>query len=153
HAFPGVDLALTDFPDKDNQKKLVQAFLATTLQTAICVEAVGGGSKVGVLLDNVAAGHFWPSGAAQDRRAYFELVAYSGSNVVYQSGVVPAGANLLTEADPDLWLLRDCMFDANDAGVDMFWQAASYESNTLPVKTTFDPSSADFYKTHKIRFF
>jgi hypothetical protein len=153
HAFPGVDLALTDFPDKPNQQNLVLAFLNTTLQTAICVEPFGGGDKVGVLLDNVATGHFWPSGAAQDRRAWFEVVAYSGSNVVYQSGVVPDGTNLITGADPDLWLLRDCMFDANDAGVDMFWQAADYESNTLPVKTTFDPSSPDFYKTHKIRFF
>ncbi len=35
----------------------------------------------------------------------------------------------------------------------MFWQAAIYDSNTLPVKTTFDPASPDFYKTHKIRFF
>ena len=153
HAFPAVDLAVTDFPDKDNQKKLVLAFLATTLQTALCVEPFGGGSKVGVLLDNVATGHFWPSGSAQDRRAWFEVVAYSGGNVVYQSGVVPDGANLLTEADPDLWLLRDCMFDASGTEVDMFWQAADYESNNLPVKTTFDPASPDFYKTHKIRFF
>ncbi len=129
------------------------AFLNTTLQTALCVEPFGGGSKVAVLLDNVATGHFWPSGAAQDRRAWFEVNAYSGSNVVYQSGVVPADANLLTDADPDLWLLRDCMFDAGGSEVSMFWQAASYESNTLPVKTTFDPSSPDFYKTHKLRFF
>jgi hypothetical protein len=153
HAFPGVDLALTDFPDKDNQKTLVQAFLAATLQTAICVEPFGGGSKVGVLLDNVATGHFWPSGAAQDRRAFFEVVAYSGQNVVYQSGVAADNSNLITGADPDIWLLRDCMFDGSGKEVDMFWQAADYESNTLPVKTTFDPSSPDFYKTHKIRFF
>jgi hypothetical protein len=153
HAMPAVDLALTDFPDKDNQKALVEAFLNTTLQTALCVEPFGGGLKVAVLLDNVATGHFWPSGAAQDRRAWFEVVGYAGSNVVYQSGVVPDGANLLTEADPDLWLLRDCMFDGNGAEVSMFWQAADYESNALPVKTTFDPASPDFYKTHKLRFF
>ncbi len=153
HAMPGVDLALTDFPDKDNQKALVAAFLNTTLQTALCVEPFGGGSKVAVLLDNVATGHFWPSGAAQDRRAWFEVIAYSGSTVVYQSGVVPDGANLLTDADPDIWLLRDCMFDAGGDEVSMFWQAADYESNTLPVKVTFDPSDPRFYSTHKIRFF
>ena len=45
------------------------------------------------------------------------------------------------------------MFDASGTEVDMFWQAADYESNNLPVKTTFDPASPDFYKTHKIRFF
>jgi hypothetical protein len=33
----------------------------------------------------------------------------------------------------------------------MFWEAADTEGNELPVKTTFDPSSPDFYKTHKIR--
>jgi hypothetical protein len=153
HAFPAVDLALTDFPDKDNQRNLVEAFLKTTLQTAICVEPFAGGAKVGILVDNVATGHFWPSGAAQDRRAWAEVIAYSGSNVLYSSGVVPDGANLVTQADPDLWLLRDCMFDANGSEVAMFWLAASYESNTLPVKVTFDPSDPRFYSTHKIRFF
>lgn len=153
HSFPGVDLALTDFPDKANQQTLVTAFLNSTLQTALCVEPFGGGLKVAVLLDNVATGHFFPSGAAQDRRAYFEVVGYAGSNVVYQSGVVPDGANLITQGDPDLWLLRDCIFDTAGNEVSMFWLAASYDSNTLPVKTTFDPASPDFYKTHKLRYF
>ncbi len=74
--------------------------------------------------------------------------------MVYQSGVVPDGSNLVTDAaDPDIWLLRDCMFDTGGKEVSMFWQAADYESNTLPVKVTFDPSDPRFYSTHKIRFF
>jgi Cytochrome c554 and c-prime len=153
HAFPAVDLAVTDFPDKENQRALVESFLGTTLQTAICVEPFAGGVKLGVLVDNVATGHFWPSGAAQDRRAWFEVVAYSGSDVVYQSGVVPEGANLLTDADPDIWLLRDCMFDETGSEVSMFWEAFDFESNTLPVKVTFDPMDPRYYQTHKIRYF
>src|SRR5712671_2012121 len=72
HTFPGVDLALTDFPDKDRQRQQVQALLDTTLQTAICVQHFGNQAQVSVIMDNVAAGHAFPSGAEQDRRVYSE---------------------------------------------------------------------------------
>jgi hypothetical protein len=55
--------------------------------------------------------------------------------------------------DPDLWLLRDCMFDATGKQVDMFWQAASTESNELPAPVTFDPTNPDYYKTHIVQYF
>ena len=55
--------------------------------------------------------------------------------------------------DPDRWLLRDCMFDDSGKEVHMFWEAASFETNGLPAKPTFDISSPDFYQTHKQRFF
>jgi len=153
HTFPGVDMALTPFPDTDRQRTEIQALLDTTLQTAICVQKFGSEAQVSVIMDNVAAGHSFPSGAEQDRRAFVELIAYSGTTPVYQSGVIPAGTGSATSTDPDLWMMRDCMFDETDQEVHMFWEAASYETNGLPALTTFDPTSPEFYKGHKFRLF
>jgi hypothetical protein len=53
--------------------------------------------------------------------------------------------------DPDLWLLRDCIFDDKGAEVHMFWQAASTEGNALPGPVTFDATDPRFYQTHVFR--
>jgi hypothetical protein len=152
HDFPAVDVALTPgFPNADTEKQAVQAFLQTTLQTALCVTQQGG---VRVLLDNVAAGHFFPSGASQDRRVFAEVVASKGGTVVYQSGVVPDGTPVVSvQNDPDLWLLRDCMFDGNGEQVDMFWQAATTQGDELPVQVTFDTTDPRYYQTHIVQNF
>jgi len=149
---PGVDIALTNFPNQPEQLSLVQAALNPTLQSALCVEPFGGGVKLSAIIDNVAAGHNFPSGATQDRRAWFEITAYSAGTVVYSSGLVPDGTPVVSVPDPDLWLLRDCMFAPDGGQVDMFWQAASIDGNELPAIVTFDISSPDFYLGHKLRY-
>ena len=154
HTFPGVDLALTPFPDKQRQREQVQSLLDTTNQTAICVQQFGNTGQVSVIIDNVAAGHDFPSGAEQDRRSYVELIAYDGSGAkLLESGVVANGTASSASTDPNLWMQRDCMFDASGKEVHMFWEAASFETNALPPLTTFDVSSPDFYKGHKYKFY
>ena len=155
HAFPAVDTALTDFPEAADQKARVASFMKTTLQSALCVAQVGTSTTLRVILDNVAAGHGWPSGSAQDRRAFVEVVAYQSDQPVYQSGVVADGQSVVDvgASDPDLWLLRDCMFDGGGAEVHMFWQAASYETNQLPGQLTFDQTDPRYYQTHVYRSF
>jgi hypothetical protein len=151
HAFPGVDVALTaDFPGRDEQRKAVQRSLDATVQAALCVKA---GSVVQVVLDNVGAGHLFPSGASQDRRAWVEVVAYAGGARIYESGVVPAETSPLTKPDADLWLFRDCLLDAKGHEVHMFWEASKYDSNQLPAAVTTDPSDPAFYATHVARAF
>ena len=145
HQFPGVDLALGEFPEADAQRSAVQAFLDTTLQTALCVRGLGAQASVFVVVDNVAAGHQWPSGAAQDRRAWFEVNAYSAGVAIYQSGVAQGDA---LPTDSDLWLIRDCLFDDQGERIDTFWDAATTDSNQLPGQLTFDPSSPLFYRSH-----
>ena len=151
HTFAAIDVAVVPFPDVERQRQLVQSLLDTTLQTALCVEPLGAASRIRVILDNVAAGHSFPSGSAQDRRSWVEIVAYSGGKVIYSSGVVPAGASPTELADRDLWLLRDCIFDASGAQVSMFWQAASSEGNSLPPLITFDASDSRYYEAHKVK--
>jgi hypothetical protein len=151
HDFPSVDVALDPaFPNQAAEQQNVQTFLQTTLQAALCVTQGGG---VRVIVDNVSAGHFFPSGAAQDRRAFAEVIASKGGQTIYQSGVLPDPSTPVVSIpnDPDLWLLRDCMFDGADGGgqqVDMFWQAASSEGNELPMPVTTDKTDPRYYQTH-----
>jgi hypothetical protein len=151
HQFPGVDVALTTFPQADVQQAAVQSFLDTTLQAALCVKGVAGQVTLQVVLDNVGAGHEWPSGATQDRRAWVELQAFQGSTSFYQSGVVADGQSVLSLADPDLWLIRDCIFDGQGKEVNMFWQAANHDSNQLPGPTTNVQTDPAYYLTHVFR--
>jgi hypothetical protein len=153
HQFPGVDQALTmPFPEVTEQQLAVQGALDTTLQAALCVKGVPGQATVQVVLDNVGTGHAWPSGATQDRRAWVEVIAYdANSKVLYQSGVVGDGQSVVALTDPDLWLIRDCLFDAQGKGVSMMWQASSYESNQLPGPVTANQTDPRYYLTHLMR--
>lgn len=147
HDFPAVDVALDpSFANLAAEKANNLTSLQTTLQAALCVTELGA---VRVIVDNVSAGHFWPSGAAQDRRAWAEVIAYKNGAQFYESGVIPAGTPVVAvQNDPDLWLLRDCMFDATSKQVDMFWQAVTTQGNELPVPVTTDLTDPRYYQTH-----
>jgi len=151
HRFPAVDQALTDLPGAAELAAANQALLDTTLQSALCLQTIPSGSSISVILDNVAGGHSFPSGAAQDRRAWVEVTAYAGDEVVYQSGNVAPGDGVTDLDDADLWLIRDCLFDGDDTQVHMFWEAQDYESNLLPGQITFDRSDPRFYQTHVVQ--
>ena len=153
HQFPGVDLALTPFPEAEAQRTAVQSLLDTTLQTALCVRGTGTNANLVVVVDNVASGHKWPSGAAQDRRAWFEVAAFSQGRESYRSGHVAPGSDPEPAQDLDLWLVSDCMLDDTGSSVSKMWAAKSVDSNLIPGQLTFDKSSPLFYQTHVMRSF
>jgi hypothetical protein len=153
HALPGVDLALTaGFPGTDTAQLEVQALLDSTIQGTLCLTDDAANPTVEVTLDNVGAGHFYPSGATPDRRAWVAITAYAADQVIYQSGAVPAGQSveMTAASDPDLWLIRDCLFDGTGAQTNMFWDAATLSpSNQIPgsvKQTVSDPTS--FTRSH-----
>jgi hypothetical protein len=100
-------------------------------------------------LDNVGAGHSWPSGATPDRRGWVEINAYAGTDVIYSSGGA-AAMPLENSPDPDLWLMRDCLFDAQGNEKHMFWEAVTVgDGHQLPggiMAVVSDPGS--FSRTH-----
>jgi hypothetical protein len=151
HDFPAVDVALTEFPNRKQQRAAIQDLLDTSVQSALCVKGLGSNLSVMVILDNVAAGHSFPSGVAHDRRAWVELTGYQAGELVYQSGVVPEGGSPTQLDDPDLWLLRDCGHDDQGKHVEMFWDATGVEPFLLPGQATFDASDKRFYQTHVYR--
>lgn len=145
HTMAGVDLALTPFTQEDAQKTAAQKLLDGTLITKLCVKEAPQGVIAEITLDDAFAGHNFPSGAAQDRRAWLELIAYRNGAVVYSSGAVADGQAATAVTDPDYWLLRDTIFDTAGKETHLFWQAATYQSANLPVAVTSDPQDPAFY--------
>lgn len=153
HTFAAVDVAITPFPEQDAQRAEIQRQLDFTLQSAVCVGTVGGSSTLRVILDNVGAGHSFPSGSAPDRRAWVELTAKRAGAVVFESGRVPAAEAVAEHPDPNLWLLRDCVFDGAGQETHLFGLAASYESHLLPTQASFDPRDPAYYRNNIVRAF
>lgn len=150
HDFPAVDLALTEFPHVEEQRARAQKLLDSTVQSTLCWNPVT--SRIEVTLDNVGAGHGWPSGATPDRRAWVEVDAYLGADHLYSSGGAGAGP-LEASTDPDLWLVRDCLFDETGAEVTMFWEAAQVTSNQLPAAVTANVNDPASFIPHRQRAF
>jgi hypothetical protein len=148
HTFAAVDVALTPFPEREEQRRLVQKELDGTLQATLCVEVGAGAQAVSVTLENVGAGHGWPSGAVADRRAWVEVIAEAKGEVVLQSGVVPEGSSLTKLDDPDLWLIRDCIYDEQGKETHDFWAARRWLSNQLAAPLSLDPKARIHERTH-----
>lgn len=127
HLFPGVDVALTEFPDREAQRMAVECALALNSRIVSVLPDGLGGVTVHA---ETSAGHGQPSGSAQDRRLWLELVAYDADDhVVFSSGQIADGeveekASGSTGYDRQLALFRDWIFDAQGEPVHMFWEAA-----------------------------
>ena len=157
HSMPGVDIALTPFPARDEQKQAVQSMLNTTVAAQLCVDDDSAdGSTIELTLENVGAGHAFPSGAAQDRRVWSELVASDSSGrVLWSTGVVSTGQALadVQKSDTLLWRFGDQLFGDNGEEVHMFWQAARYQTDALPAPTAATPVDPRYIDPHRVRSF
>jgi len=148
HTWPGVDRAITDFPERETQRALIERELDQTLRLELCVRQLPGAASLHVTLENVAAGHHFPSGAAQDRRVWVEVRAWAAATLLYESGDVPVDQAVADDPDPALWLLRDRALGQDGKEAHMFWQVAKLEQNTIPGPVSFDPKHPDYFITH-----
>jgi hypothetical protein len=145
HSFPGIDLALTSWPEMEAQRASMAKILDPALGARLCVTPVDGG-QILYRLDNINGGHMWPSGAAHDRRSWAEVIAYDAKGgVVFQTGVVADGADPDPTTDANLWEQRELVFD--DAGNEVlyFWEVRQTDTSLLlPPAVTFDISDPRF---------
>jgi hypothetical protein len=154
HSFVGIDRALTPFPQAEQQKADIQAFLDTTLAASLCVTTGSNNVQLRVVIDNVASGHSAPSGAGADRRLFVELIAKKGEDVIYKSGVEETGKPIHEGPDDkDLWLIRDLVFDKDGKETHQFGQATCYETRLLPFPVTKDRSDPRYYQRNIARDF
>jgi hypothetical protein len=158
HMWPAVDQALTPFVEMPAQAEAIQRDLDGAIsilgpirlgETApgggICVDPQGGG-RITVRIDGLGIGHKFPSGAAQDRRAWLELIAFDAlNNVVFQTGVVPDQMDPEEIADPNLKFYWDQVFKADNTPAHFFWEIArSDPSRLLKEPTTLDKNDPAF---------
>ncbi|MCP5067491.1 MAG: hypothetical protein GY946_13080 [bacterium] len=142
HSMPGPGVVVNDFPNPEDAPDLKQAnweameeFRSTALCASLCVEEQDtGDSAITVWLHNETAGHAWPSGANQDRRAWVQLQAFTGTEATFTSGLVGDTEPLQAYVeDPTLWWFGDRLFDKNGEETHLAWEAATYEARSLPV--------------------
>jgi hypothetical protein len=163
HLWPAIDQALTPLPGGDLLAAGIKrdldpavavigpAVFATNLQYGgICLDPPG---VLSVRMDSIGTAHGWPTGAAQDRRAWLEVVAYdAGDRVVFASGTLgpndatplPDGMDPDQLADPNLFGLWDRVFKDDGSPAHMFWDIARYESQLLRPPVTLDKNSPQF---------
>ncbi len=138
HTFAGIDTALTPWPEMAEQRAAIDRDLKGVVAAKLCVVPTNGG-EITMRLDNIGGGHMFPSGAAHDRRAWVELVAYdSNDQIVFQSGVVPDDKDPEDIADPNLFFMWDKTFKSDNTPADFFWDVARYESFLLKPAVTLD---------------
>lgn len=149
HTFAAVDTALIDWPGKELQQAAIERDLGGLIVARLCVLPVDGG-RIDYRLDDVGAGHMFPSGATVDRRAWAEIVAYEGDTVVFSSGVIPVGGEQLDPeelADPNLWMMKTDAVDGAGNPTDRFWRIATLDhpGSLLQPAVTTDPQDPRFY--------
>jgi hypothetical protein len=115
-----------------------------------------------VRLDTFSVGHMFPSGAAQDRRTWLEVIAYDvDNNVVFQSGVVPDDKDpeeidddyINCTAGPEgcsgFW---DRTYQADGSQAHFFWDVATVDSKLLRPQITLDPNDPAYDHSTTVRY-
>jgi len=166
HMWPAIDQALTAFPEADAQAAGIKrdldpavaiigpAPVASNVQSGgICLDPPG---VLSVRIDSIGTAHNWPSGAAQDRRAWLEVIAYDagGNNaqVVFSSGAVPDGVDPEQIDDPELFGLWDRTFKDDGTPAHFFWDVATVDSVLLRPPVTLDRTSPAFDHSSTAKF-
>lgn len=143
HSMPGVDLALTAFPERETQRIAVKKILDDAISAKLCVTADAAGVRVEVTLRSERVGHSFPSGSAQDRRVWVELEGTRGGAVAFTSGQIPERKAVSASADSQILLLRDYHYDAEDHETELFWKTVRFKNVQLPVAPSLkSPDSA-----------
>ena len=132
HRMAAVDVPITPWPGREEYTQLTQETIENTVRAELCIDSEPPGYRITVGLENVAAGHTFPSGASQDRRIWTEIKAYSGDQVIWESGVVAEGQPAMDVVGPDEGItLRDYLFTADGEEAHMFWEVDSVERDVL----------------------
>lgn len=145
HRMAAVDVALGPWPDADGQRAAIARDLAGVLAAKLCVVPGDNGIRVDVTLDNLQAGHAFPSGVTHARRAWVELVVEEAGAVRYQRGVFDPRAASIPLDEPGAWVLGSRFLGADGAEVTHVWDATAIESTLLPPAVTLDPQDPAYY--------
>lgn len=133
HLMPGVDTALTDFPGKDVQLKAI----ACALRNAVTLTLTMRPDRSAEVWLETDVGHHWPTGAAQDRRAWLEVHAYDRNGAeVFSVGQIADDQPLPSrETAPNLVQMRDWIYDADGNEAHMFWDVAPSEAHPTGIES------------------
>ena len=120
HDFIGVDIAMTPFPNANEQRATVDSMLrhsATMSVDAPSTASVNDSIRIAVQITNDRTGHNLPSSVFFFRQMWVEVTVNKGSDVAYRSGHLDANGDLMDRhselqpnADKNLMLFGGYLF-------------------------------------------
>lgn len=144
HRLASVDIALTDWPEKVAQAESIATFQGAAYLPRICVSPDMGGS-IQLRLDNPISGHMLPTGAAHDRRVWVEMHAYDANDVELMATGVVADGEDPDRDDPQLWEIKEEVFDGSGQPTLFFWDVRSTDKTGLLRPTvTSNPNDPNY---------
>ncbi|NUO79576.1 hypothetical protein HUU05_05835 [candidate division KSB1 bacterium] len=144
HYFVGVDVPLVDFPGADLQRQMSDSLLKNAAEISVNAPAsvqTGDTLRFTVKVMNTRTGHHLPSGTAAERQMWIALEARAADgSLLYQTGQLDANGDLMDghsvlqpNADRDLVVFRQKLFDETGKEVLFFFQAKTVENNLIPL--------------------
>ena len=163
HLWPGIDEALTPFPGMDVMSAGIHRDLHGAISVTgptprdgppapggICLDPPG---VLSVRVDSIGTGHSWPSGAAQDRRAWLEVTAKrTDGSIVFQSGQVADRQDPEALNDPNLLGFWDRTARTDGMPAHFFWEVATVDSKLLKGPPTIDKNDPLFDHSTTAKF-
>lgn len=129
HTFPGIDHALTPFPEKEAQLTAITELLESAAELNFFTElpdsvTPGKGLDLAVIVANTS-GHNLPTGTTFSRQIWLEVTVMADSDTIYRSGHLNSDGDLYDfyidsqkKIDPDLIIFRTVLYDAKgDSGL------------------------------------
>jgi hypothetical protein len=120
HDFVGVDVAITDFPNKPAQRAAVDSLLKNSASMALIAPSTatqGDSVTVHVRITNDKTGHNLPTSVFFFRQMWVEVTASDAVGTIYRSGHLDANGDLMDKysvlqpnADPDLALYSGTLY-------------------------------------------
>ncbi|MBM4165316.1 MAG: hypothetical protein FJ218_00060 [Ignavibacteria bacterium] len=140
HDFIGVDVAITDFPNKPQQRAAIDSLLknAATLTANIPSSAnLNDSINIGVTIINDKTGHNLPTSVFFNRQMWIEVTVSKGSDTVYRSGHFDANGDLMDNnsaiapnADKDLVIFNGSLY--KDGHPSNAFELDSVVNKTIP---------------------
>lgn len=173
HMWPAVDLALTPFPQMEEQeaavsRDLLPAIAIKGIKPGGTTEAPGGiclnpDLTLTVRIDSFSVGHMFPSGATQDRRVWLQVEVFDAAgNVIFERGKVPDGVDPEQTNDPTVNCANidapDCAgfwdrtYRSDGEPAHFFWDVASSKSRLIRPPVTRDQNSAAYDHSTTVKY-
>jgi hypothetical protein len=148
HDFIGVDVAITDFPNKAQQLAAIDLLLkdaASMTVTAPSTANLSDSIRVAVQVTNDRTGHNLPTSVFFNRQMWIEVNVWNGVDTVYRSGHLDANGDLMDNnsvlnpnGDKDLTLFGGTLYK-NGVETNVF-ELDSLVNNSLPPFVTHSSS-------------
>ena len=140
HTFAGVDVAITEFPNKAEQRAEIDSLLKNSASMDLelpSLAATGDTVRASVRVRNDKTGHNLPTSVFFNRQMWIEITVWRRTDTLYRSGHFDANGDLMDaksalnpNGDPDLTIFGGTLYkNGEESNV---FELDSLVNNTIP---------------------